>query len=106
MCFAVPLLAISLVRVEPDTLIMNRATGKKLMSIKSRVVFICWCYGLKFLPSIMIMVTSFCFFLSHPIAVFGNDEEEEQDKNGNVEAELHVARSFLLLGIIIHFGEI
>ncbi|XP_065080597.1 transmembrane protein 94 isoform X2 [Ochlerotatus camptorhynchus] len=100
MCFAVPLISLSLLRVESDPAIMKRATGKKQTSLDSRlIIFVLWCYGIKFSLVVLLLVVSYCSFLSHPIEIFSDDEVEE----GNLSQDLAVARSFILLGIVIHF---
>ncbi|XP_062539396.1 transmembrane protein 94 isoform X2 [Armigeres subalbatus] len=101
MCFAVPLISLSLLRVGSDPAIMKRATGKKQTSLDSRLVlFVLWCYGIKFSLVVLFLVISYCSFLSHPIEIFSDDED---DVDGNLSQDLAVARSFILLGIIIHF---
>uniref|UniRef100_A0A1Q3FCQ9 Putative conserved plasma membrane protein n=1 Tax=Culex tarsalis TaxID=7177 RepID=A0A1Q3FCQ9_CULTA len=100
-CFAVPLLSLSLLRIEPDPAIMKRATGKKQTSIDSRlVVFVLWCYGIKFTLVVLFLVISYCSFLSHPIEIFSDDELDVPE---NFHQDLSVARSFILLGIVLHF---
>ncbi|OXU20778.1 hypothetical protein TSAR_005268 [Trichomalopsis sarcophagae] len=50
----VPLLAVSLVGTPTDSTIMHRATGKNQCVISGQVaVFVFWCYGSKFLPTIV-----------------------------------------------------
>ncbi|XP_055605027.1 transmembrane protein 94 isoform X2 [Uranotaenia lowii] len=101
MCFAVPLISLSLLRIEADPAIMKRATGKKTTSLDSRlVIFVFWCYGIKFALVVLFMVVSYCSFLSHPIEIFSDDEEDVPE---NFVKDLSVARSFILLGIVIHF---
>lgn len=96
MCFAVPLISVSLVRVEPDPVILNRATGKKQTTLNSSlIVFVLWCYGCKFLPLIATMILAYCSFLSHPVIVINNEDE-------NYEKDLQLARQFVLFGIILH----
>uniref|UniRef100_A0A336MG02 CSON001119 protein n=1 Tax=Culicoides sonorensis TaxID=179676 RepID=A0A336MG02_CULSO len=96
MCIAVPLLSVSLVRVEPDPLILNRATGKKQTSLNSNLfIFVIWCYGCKFLPMIVTMILAYCSFVSHPVIVINNDDE-------NYEKDLQLARHFIVFGIILH----
>lgn len=58
MAIAIPVLSTSLVRVEPDPKVMQRASGKKQTKFDSSVfIFVLCCYGCKFLPTILIMVS-------------------------------------------------
>ncbi|XP_053678100.1 transmembrane protein 94 [Anopheles nili] len=116
MCIVVPLVALTLLRVEPDPALMKRATGKKQKTLSSRLVlFVFWCYGIKFALAIFVLVIAYCTFLSHPIELFatgstsgsegtravvyrGSDQSERA-----VDGDLHLARSFILLGTVLHF---
>uniref|UniRef100_A0A182SNJ4 Cation-transporting P-type ATPase C-terminal domain-containing protein n=1 Tax=Anopheles maculatus TaxID=74869 RepID=A0A182SNJ4_9DIPT len=122
MCIVVPLVALTLLRVEPDPALMKRATGKKQKTLSSRLVlFVIWCYGIKFAIAIIVLVLAYCTFLSHPIELFaggggvGESTRRQQDDPeavvhrdvGETEqalaGDLHLARSFILLGIVLHF---
>lgn len=57
MCVIVPLISTTLVNNVADPEIMNRATGKKHSEFDSNVIVHAMCsYGLKFIPTIIIMV--------------------------------------------------
>ncbi|XP_053682636.1 transmembrane protein 94 isoform X2 [Sabethes cyaneus] len=110
MCLAVPLISISLLRIDIDPGIMKRATGKKQTSLDSRtIVFVLWCYGIKFSLVVLFLVTSYCSFLSHPIEIFPDEDDDVEDGVGldevpeNFQYDLAVARSFILLGTVLHF---
>ncbi|XP_035897448.1 transmembrane protein 94 isoform X2 [Anopheles stephensi] len=124
MCIVVPLVALTLLRVEPDPALMKRATGKKQKTLSSRLVlFVIWCYGIKFAIAIIVLVLAYCTFLSHPIELFAGggaglsgegtgrrqDDPEavvQRDVGAPEQAlagDLHLARSFILLGIVLHF---
>ncbi|XP_053665688.1 transmembrane protein 94 [Anopheles marshallii] len=129
MCIVVPLVALTLLRVEPDPALMKRATGKKQKTLTSRLVlFVLWCYGIKFAIAIIVLVLAYCTFLSHPIELFASGGETARRVHGtdlDVDAadgtqaatihraigepeqalagDLHLARSFILLGIVLHF---
>lgn len=61
MTVAIPILSVTLVRINPDQQIMNRATGKKQTKFDSKVFFyVLCCYGCKFVPTILIMVWPVC----------------------------------------------
>lgn len=99
MCIAVPILSTTLVRIEPDSDIMNRATAKKHSAFESRVfVFVICCYGFKFLPTVLITVLSYCFIMSHPILALESDPAEFYN-------DLDAARVFALFVVVCHFGE-
>lgn len=58
MCVVVPLISTTLVNNLADPEIMNRATGKKHPILDSKVIPYVMCsYGLKFIPTIIIMVS-------------------------------------------------
>ncbi|XP_052867770.1 transmembrane protein 94 [Anopheles cruzii] len=125
MCVAVPLVALTLLRVEPDPALMKRATGKKQRTLHSRLVlFVLWCYGIKFALAVMFLVLAYCTFLSHPIALFAGEigatvagsgaahgttvhkirsEAQQTAAEPEVAGDLHIARSFILLGTVLHF---
>lgn len=59
MCVVVPIISTTLVNNEADPDIMNRATGKKHSKFNSKVIVYVMCsYGLKFIPTIVVMVNS------------------------------------------------
>lgn len=59
MGIAVPMLATTLVRTDPGQQVMNRATAKKHTKFDSTVFgFVLFCYGCKFIPTTLIMVSS------------------------------------------------
>ncbi|XP_033214958.1 transmembrane protein 94 isoform X2 [Belonocnema kinseyi] len=60
-CLIIPLLSISMVATPTDSTIMQRATGKNQCVINRQVtLFVLWCYGSKFLPTVMAIVFSQC----------------------------------------------
>ncbi|XP_029032727.1 transmembrane protein 94 isoform X4 [Osmia bicornis bicornis] len=60
-CLIIPMLSISLIATPMDSTIMQRATGKNQCTINGRIVlFVLWCYGSKFLPTIVTIVLSQC----------------------------------------------
>ncbi|XP_040173075.1 transmembrane protein 94 isoform X1 [Anopheles arabiensis] len=126
MCIVVPLVALTLLRVEPDPALMKRATGKKQKTLSSRLVlFVLWCYGIKFALAILVLVLAYCTFLSHPIELFAGGgggggagsladapsagttravvQRDAAETERALAGDLHVARSFILLGIVLHF---
>jgi magnesium-transporting ATPase (P-type) len=98
MCFVVAPLAISLVRVESDQNIMNRACGKKSMTKIdfNTFLFILWCYGAKYLISIIILITIYLFTVDHIVFDLVAASEE------NFDFDMPLARHFILFGVVLH----
>ncbi|KAJ6638088.1 Transmembrane protein [Pseudolycoriella hygida] len=97
MTVAIPLLSVTLVRISPDHQIMNRATGKKQTKFDSKVfLYVLCCYGCKFLPTIIIMMLSYCTFMAHPVILI---DLKENDFKENLDG----ARTYLLFAIVVHF---
>lgn len=99
MGIAVPVLSTSLVRVDPDPQVMYRATGKKQTKFDSKVfAFVLCCYGCKFFPTIVIVILSYCAFMSHPIDLLSTAEH-------GYEENLNLSRVYIFLAVLIHFGK-
>ncbi|PNF21037.1 hypothetical protein B7P43_G08399 [Cryptotermes secundus] len=64
-CLVVPLLSLSLVTNPTDPQVMQRATGKNQCVVDAQIsVFVLWCYGSKFLPTIFIVLLFYTVTLS------------------------------------------
>jgi hypothetical protein len=98
MCFIVAPLAISLTRVETDGNIMNRANGKKtLFKVDiNTILFILWCYGAKFLVSIVVLILIYFFTVDHIVFDLVASHEE------NFTQDMSLARNFILYGAVLH----
>ncbi|XP_036318816.1 transmembrane protein 94 isoform X4 [Rhagoletis pomonella] len=97
MSIPVPLIALALAHIDVDPKIMNRATGKKQTEYDTRVFgFVVWCYGCKFIAPILVLILAYCTFMAHPIELMDIDEEK-------FHINLHIARIFSFLGILVHF---
>lgn len=98
MCFIVAPLAISLTRVESDGNIMNRANGKKtLFKVDiNTILFILWCYGAKFLVSILVLILIYLFTVDHIVFDFVESHEE------NFTLDMSLARNLILYGVVLH----
>lgn len=60
-CLIIPMLSISMIATPMDPTIMQRATGKNQCTVNGRIaLFVLWCYGSKFLPTIITIVLSQC----------------------------------------------
>ncbi|XP_076680617.1 transmembrane protein 94-like protein l(2)k05819 isoform X2 [Andrena cerasifolii] len=69
-CLIIPMLSISMIATPMDATIMQRATGKNQCTINGQVaLFVLWCYGIKFLPTVVTIVLSQCvsFFTLCPV---------------------------------------
>jgi hypothetical protein len=97
MLFVVAPLSISLVRIEPNAEIMNRACGRKPSSSIDINTFlqILWFYGTKFILSIFILLIVYTFTVDH---VFDFVDEE----NENFQRDLKLARYFAVFGLTLH----
>lgn len=96
MMFIVAPLAISLVRVEPNVEIMNRACGRKPSSSIDFNTFalILWFYGTKFILSIIILIIVYTFTVDH---VFDFVDAEDE----NFQLDLKLARHFIVFGLAL-----
>lgn len=55
-CVVVPLLALSLVHIPANTQVMQRPGSKSQLNVNSEVaVFVLWCYGCKFVPTLLLV---------------------------------------------------
>ncbi|EZA54621.1 transmembrane protein 94 isoform X2 [Ooceraea biroi] len=60
-CFIIPMLSISMIATPIDPTIMQRATGKNQCIVNGQVaLFVLWCYGCKFLPTVITVILSQC----------------------------------------------
>lgn len=97
MLFVVAPLAISLVRIEPNIEIMNRACGRKPSSSIDFNTFllILWFYGTKFILSIVILIIVYTFTVDHFFDFV--DKEDE-----HFPMDLKLARNFIVFGLALH----
>ncbi|XP_020292489.1 transmembrane protein 94 isoform X2 [Pseudomyrmex gracilis] len=60
-CLIIPMLSISMIATPIDSTIMQRATGKNQCIVNGEVMlFVLWCYGVKFLPTVITVILSQC----------------------------------------------
>lgn len=97
MLFVVAPLAISLVRIEPNVEIMNRACGRKPSSSIDINTFllILWFYGTKFIFSIIILIVLYTFTVDHVFDFVDASDE-------NFMLDLRLARHFIVFAIALH----
>ncbi|XP_045478027.1 transmembrane protein 94 isoform X2 [Harmonia axyridis] len=115
----IPILSASLIALPVDAEVMKRPLGKNDLAFNWNIMcFIMWCYGLKFIPTILTVLTSFwviltnhcysfckmqnctCFLYHTPIV--GGDGNESigwADKDWT----LNSARLLMLLLVVTHF---
>ncbi|KAL0278648.1 UNVERIFIED_CONTAM: hypothetical protein PYX00_000409 [Menopon gallinae] len=64
-CVLVPILSTSLVALPTNPQVMQKATGKNQCTINSEIaVFVFWCYGCKFIPSVITIILLYFLTLS------------------------------------------
>ncbi|KAL6424026.1 hypothetical protein ACFW04_009732 [Cataglyphis niger] len=65
-CLIIPVLSTSMIATPIDPTIMQRATGKNQCIVNGEIMlFVLWCYGSKFLPTMITVILSQCIsFLS------------------------------------------
>lgn len=97
MLFVVAPLAVSLVRIEPNAEIMNRACGRKPTSsiTFNDFLLILGFYGTKFIFSIIILLIAYTFTVDH---VFDFVDAE----NENFQLDLNLARCFNVYGVALY----
>lgn len=97
MLFVVAPLAISLVRIEPNVEIMNRACGRKPSSSIDFNTFllILFFYGTKFIVSIIILIIVYSFTVDHLFDLVHEDNE-------NFKLDLILAKNFIVFGLVLH----
>lgn len=97
MLFVVAPLSISLVRIEPNVEIMNRACGRKPSSTIDINTFllILWFYGTKFILSIIVLIIVYLFTVDH---VFDLVDAEDE----NFQLDLGLSRHVIVFAIALH----
>ncbi|XP_076235188.1 transmembrane protein 94-like protein l(2)k05819 isoform X2 [Calliopsis andreniformis] len=76
-CLIIPMLSISMIATPMDPTIMQRATGKNQCTINGQIaLFVLWCYGSKFLPTVIIIVLSHCISFLTLCPIFMSTESK------------------------------
>ncbi|XP_044020998.1 transmembrane protein 94 isoform X3 [Aphidius gifuensis] len=76
-CLIIPLLSVSMIATPTDPTIMQRATGKNQCVVNGKTtMFVLWCYGSKFLPTILITVTFQMFMYMMICPNFTNNDHK------------------------------
>ncbi|XP_046427153.1 transmembrane protein 94 isoform X1 [Neodiprion fabricii] len=125
-CLIIPLLSVSLVATPTDPTIMQRATGKNQCLVNGQVaLFVLWCYGSKFLPTVItvvlsqgILLANMCYKFWHinskcvyvypqptPAPVLGADSDMPVQWGGWGSEPLAIllAQHFALVLAVLHF---
>ncbi|XP_026670236.1 transmembrane protein 94 isoform X6 [Ceratina calcarata] len=75
-CLIIPVLSISMIATPIDHTIMQRATGKNQCTVNGQVaLFVLWCYGSKFLPTVVTIVLSQCISLLTLCPIYTTDSK-------------------------------
>lgn len=78
---------------------MTKATVKKSTKVGTRLlIFVIWCYGLKFIPLVLFVLCSYSAFMAHPLYFVKSMAEDFEDN-------LRLARIVSLFAVVLHFGE-
>ncbi|XP_032688054.1 transmembrane protein 94 isoform X2 [Odontomachus brunneus] len=116
-CLIIPLISISMIATPIDATIMQRATGKNQCIVNGEVaLFVLWCYGSKFLPTVITVILSQCvsFMTLCPIYAAHNNSKclyiypdvRGQDSWGgwgSTPSVVSVVQHFALALIVLHF---
>lgn len=79
---------------------MSKATMKKSTKVGTRLLmFVIWCYGLKFIPMVLFVLFSYSAFMAHPLYMIKSAEEDHEDN-------LKLARIISLFAVVLHFGKL
>ncbi|XP_044759855.1 transmembrane protein 94 isoform X2 [Coccinella septempunctata] len=115
----IPILSASLIALPVDADVMKRPLGKNDLAFNWNIMFfISWCYGLKFIPTILTVLTSFwgiltshchslcemrnCTCFLHHTPIIGSDGNESIGW-ADQDWTLNSARLLILLLIVTHF---
>ncbi|KAL0110556.1 hypothetical protein PUN28_013866 [Cardiocondyla obscurior] len=114
-CLIIPILSTSMIATPIDSTIMQRATGKNQCVVNGEVtLFVLWCYGTKFLPTVITVILSQCisFLTFCPLYVPQNSKclyiyPDPRDQIwggwGNRPIVVLVVQHFALTLIVLHF---
>lgn len=79
---------------------MSKATLKKKTKVGTRmVIFVMWCYGLKFVPMALFTLFSYSTLMGHPLDLIDSSQEEDHEDN------LALARIVCVFAVVLHLGE-
>lgn len=120
-CVVIPVLSLSLVGSPTDPQVMQRPTSNKqgaVISSRRVAIFVVWCYGAKFLPTVIVVLflyavtlDSFCFQLTAAqnqtcAMVYPSLEAEASFKWGGWDDHffgLLIAQHFSVMVLVLHF---
>lgn len=114
-CLIIPILSTSMIATPIDPTIMQRATGKNQCVVNGEVtLFVLWCYGSKFLPTVITVILSQCisFLTLCPVYVPQNSKclyiyPDPRDQIwggwGSRPIVVLVVQHFALTLIVLHF---
>lgn len=114
-CFIIPVLSTSMIATPIDPTIMQRATGKNQCIVNGEIMlFVLWCYGSKFLPTVISVILSQCIsFLSlcpvympqnsKCLYIYPDPRDQIWSGWGSKPIVILVVQHFALTLIILHF---
>ncbi|XP_070172573.1 transmembrane protein 94 isoform X4 [Polyergus mexicanus] len=114
-CLIIPVLSTSMIATPIDPTIMQRATGKNQCIVNGEItLFVLWCYGSKFLPTIITVILSQCIsFLSlcpiympqnsKCLYIYPDPRDQIWNGWGNKPIVILVVQHFALTLIVLHF---
>ncbi|XP_024872113.1 transmembrane protein 94 isoform X2 [Temnothorax curvispinosus] len=115
-CLIIPILSTSMIATPIDSTIMQRATGKNQCVVNGEVtLFVLWCYGSKFLPTVITVILSQCIsFLtlcpvyvpqtnSKCLYIYPDPRDQIWGGWGSRPIVVLVVQHFALTLIVLHF---
>ncbi|CAL1678432.1 unnamed protein product [Lasius platythorax] len=114
-CLIIPVLSTSMIATPIDPTIMQRATGKNQCIVNGELtLFVLWCYGSKFLPTVITVILSQCVtFLSlcpiympqnsKCLYIYPDPRDQIWSGWGSKPIVILVVQHFALTLIVLHF---
>ncbi|XP_072762979.1 transmembrane protein 94 isoform X2 [Anoplolepis gracilipes] len=114
-CLIIPVLSTSMIATPIDPTIMQRATGKNQCTVNGEIMlFVLWCYGSKFLPTVITVILSQCVsFLSlcpiympqnsKCLYIYPDPRDQIWSGWGSKPIVILVVQHFALTLIVLHF---
>ncbi|XP_050461662.1 transmembrane protein 94 isoform X2 [Cataglyphis hispanica] len=114
-CLIIPVLSTSMIATPIDPTIMQRATGKNQCIVNGEIMlFVLWCYGSKFLPTMITVILSQCIsFLSlcpiympqnsKCLYIYPDPHDQIWSGWGSKPIVILVVQHFALTLIVLHF---
>lgn len=115
-CVVIPLLSVSLLGLPVDPDVMKRPQGKNTVGVNwSLAGFILWCYGVKFLPTVVVVLVVYVGILSgHCVNICGEGVRNctclfsylpDDEGWGEETWTILTARLVIVFIVLLHFGK-